>query len=103
VVVEDGVAIGLEQVVHDRPVAGDHEYVLAPDAVTTVELPAHTDVLVGDTVTVGLLVTVTVTVLVDEQDVELFVPVTVYVVVVLGDAVGEAQVVQLKPVAGLQL
>ena len=66
-------------------------------------MPAQTAVVAGDTETTGLFVTVTVTVLDDEQDVVLLVPITVYVVVALGLAVGEVQLVQLRPVAGLQL
>jgi hypothetical protein len=53
-------------------------------------------------VTTGKGFTVTVTVAVEVHPKEL-VPVTVYVVVTVGDAVGFAQVVQLKPVEGAQL
>ena len=57
-------------------------------------------VLVGPALITGSGITVTVTWSVDEQDAPV-VPVTVYVVVVAGVAVGFAQLVQDRPVAGL--
>lgn len=100
-VVAAGLAIGLLQVVQERPVAGDQLYVVPGPLVTlsTVELPAQ---IVGDepTVSTGAGVTVTVTVFVPTQPAA-SVPVTVYVVVADEDALVLAQPVQLRPVAGL--
>jgi hypothetical protein len=41
VVVSDGAAVTVAPVVADRPVAGDHVYVAAPVAVSTIDKPAH--------------------------------------------------------------
>jgi hypothetical protein len=89
----------LGQVVHDRPVAGLQLYDDAPDAVSTVVLPAHTDVL-PDIVTVGNWLTATVTV---EELLQPLpeVPTTVYVVVVDGVATGDAHAAQESVAAGV--
>jgi hypothetical protein len=101
VVVTIGVAMGDVQLVQDNPVAGVHVYVFAPDAVNVVELPAHIVLLVPG-FTVGLGLTVTVTMPVSIHPLALL-PVTIYVVVVVGLAVGFAQLVHDKPVDGVQL
>jgi len=101
VVVEPGVAVTFESVVALKPVAGLQLYVVAPLAVKPILLPWHTDGVGGVTVTVGVGLTVTVTV-VESAHVPLE-PTTVYVVVESIVTTGFGQVVQLKPVAGLQL
>jgi hypothetical protein len=78
-------------------VAGLHEYVVAPPAVSVVELPEHIAVE-GETVTVGGAVTVITTVCVALQ--LPVVPVTVYVVVEPGLAVGLGQLVHVNDVVG---
>jgi hypothetical protein len=60
VVVEIGFAVTLEPVVALSAVAGLHEYVFAPLAVSVVDCPAQY-VTLGDTVTTGIGFTVTVT------------------------------------------
>jgi hypothetical protein len=60
VVVVPGDAVTVAPVDGERPVVGDHVYVVAPEAVNVVEAPAHMAVL-GLTVTVGGGRTVTVT------------------------------------------
>jgi hypothetical protein len=99
VVVAVGLAVGFAQVVQLKPVAGDHAYDVAPFAVRFTLLPAQIAGAAGVTLTVGSGRTVTVMVAVPVQP-WAFVPITVYVVVAVGFAVGFAQVVQLKPVAG---
>ena len=71
---------------------------VAPDAVSEVELPLQIVGEAGETVTVGNGVTVTVTVCVPLHP--LAVPVAVYVVVEDGLAVTVAPVVALNPPAG---
>lgn len=103
VVVTVGVAMGFWQFVQLKPVAGLHKYVLALLDCKTVESPMHivgfVTVIVGGKVLGWLTVIVTLAVPLEQ------VPVTetVYVVVMIGDATGFAQVVQLNPVAGLQI
>jgi hypothetical protein len=84
-----------------KPVAGPHEYVLAPVAFSVVENPWQISLsplieMAGNELTITVIV---------ELAVHPFpsVPVTVYVVVLEGDAVTLPPVVALKPVAGLQL
>lgn len=96
-----GEAATVAPVVPLNPVAGDHEYVVAPLAVSVVLPPVQMVLESGVTVITGSGVTVTVVVAVDEQ--LPVVPVTVYVVVLVGLAVTFAPVVPLKPVAGDQL
>jgi hypothetical protein len=60
VVVDEGVAVTAAPVVELKPVAGDHEYVLAPFAVSTVFCPVQR-VTLGETVTTGTGFIVTVT------------------------------------------
>jgi len=93
--------VTLAPVVALKPVAGLHVYVVAPPALSVVELPEHMvgEVAVAVTVGVGLTVTVTVAVFVQPP----VVPVTVYVVVVVTLLVTLAPVVALKPVAGLHV
>ena len=68
-----------------RPVVGDHEYVEPPVAVSDVELPNHTIVVVLPAVIVGRAFTVTALVVVFTHPLA-SVPVIVYVVVTVGDA-----------------
>lgn len=80
-------------------VAGDHVYVVAPLAVSDADAPLQIVADDGVTLTVGVGLTVTVLVAVFVQPFAP-VPVIVYVVVTVGDAVTEAPVVALRPVAG---
>ena len=96
--VETGVAVTLAPFVALSPVAGDHEYVFAPLAVSTVFCPLQI-VMSGETVTTGIGFTVTVTCAVAVHPFAS--AVTVYVVVEVGVAVTLAPVVALNPVAGL--
>ena len=84
---------------HDNPIAGDQLYDVAPAAVSEVLVPSQIVLFVADAFTTGMGFTVTVTVAVFVQPLAL-VPVTVYVVVAFGVAVGFAQLVQERPVAG---
>ena len=52
-VVADGLADGLEQLVHESPVPGAHVYVVAPTAVSEPGVPLHMVMLAADTVTGG--------------------------------------------------
>ena len=75
-----------------------------PEAVAqdiTPVLPTHNSVTPEGNAGVGL--TLTLTVAEEEQPGNGFVPVKVYVVVVVGEAIGEAQVEHDKPTEGLQL
>jgi hypothetical protein len=101
VVFDAGVAVTPEPVVALRPVAGVHEYVVAPDAVKLTLLPWHTDGAGGATVTVGTGLTATVTIA-ESVHVPLE-PTTVYVVADVIVTIGLGQFVQLNPVAGDQL
>jgi hypothetical protein len=100
VVVAEGDAEGEAQFVHERPVEGLHEYVAAPVAVRVVDVPLQIDTA-APALTTGTGLTFTVIVPVPVQPRE-DVPVIVYVVVVVGFAVGLAQLVHERPVAGLQ-
>jgi hypothetical protein len=100
-VVVAGAADGEAQFVQDRPVAGLHEYEAAPVPLSVVDAPAQIATS-APALTVGSGLTVTVTVVVPVQPTPL-VPVTVYVVVAVGVAVGLAQLVQDRPVEGVQL
>lgn len=100
VVVEVGFAVTMAPVVADKPVAGLHVYVEAPDAVRETLPPIQIAGAEGVTVIVGFGFTVTVTVAVFTQPLAL-VPETVYVVVVVGPAVTVAPVVPDNPVDGL--
>ena len=73
-VVTAGVAMGLVQLVHERPVAGVQVKLGAPDADRGTEPPAQIEVF-GVTVSIGVLFTVTVTIPVSLQPSD--VPVTV--------------------------
>ena len=42
-------------VVEFKAVAGDQVYVSPPEAISVIELPSHSDALVGETVTTGIL------------------------------------------------
>jgi hypothetical protein len=79
VVVADGLTITLVPV--SEP--GIHVYVVAPAAVSVVELPLQIVEADADTVTVGVMTTVTVTCAVEVQPPRS--PVTVYVVVTAGE------------------
>ena len=59
--VTDGDAVTVVPVVWFKPVAGLHEYVSAPPAVKSTELPKQMEGLGGFTVTTGAGFTVTVT------------------------------------------
>jgi hypothetical protein len=83
-----------------KPVPGLHVYVLAPLAVSDVELPAH--IVAEGTVTVGVGFTVIVAVAVVVHPAA-EVPVMVYAVVEVGFAVTALPVVALSPVAGLHV
>lgn len=98
-VVEVGVAVGFAQVVHERPLAGLHTYA-APPVACRFTLPFGHIACGALATTMGNCETFTVTVSVLTHPLKV-VPVTVYTVVVDGEAVGLAQVVQLRPVAGL--
>jgi hypothetical protein len=98
VVVEDGLAVTLAHVVHDKPVAGDQLYVSPPVAVSVVEAPLQMAVP-EPALIVGSALTVTVTAAVLVQPLA-SVPVTVYVFVVVGLAAGLAQAVHDRPVEG---
>jgi hypothetical protein len=99
VVVTVGLATTTLLVVELKPVAGVHEYVVAPLAVKVAEVPAQTVALFTVTVGVGLTVTWLVSAPVHPLDV----PVTVYVIVAVGLATTVVAVVELNPVAGVQL
>ena len=101
VVVVVGDAVGLEQGLQDNPVAGDQVYDVAPVACSPTLKPTHI-VLSAPAFTVGNMLTVTVTVAVSLQLAPLM-PITVYIVVVVGLAVGLAQLVHDNPVAGDQV
>jgi len=101
VVVVAGLATGLAQLVHDRPVDGLHENVVAPVALSVTVLPGQS-VWAGPALTGGSVTTLTVTVLVLIHPLAP-VPVTVYVVFVVGVAVGLAQLVQDNVAPGVQL
>jgi len=94
-VVEAGVTVMADVV---APVF--HEYVVPPDAVSVVLLPAHIDV-VPEILGVGEGLTVMVTLVLSEH--EPLLTTTVYVVVDAGLAVTVALVVLLKPVAGFHV
>ena len=83
-----------------RPVGGDHEYVLAPLAVSVAGCPLQIAVL-GETV-IATVVTVTVTCAVAVHPLML-VPVTVYVVVEGGLAVTDEPVDELRLVEGVHV
>ena len=75
-VVTVGLATGLLQVVHDKPVDGDQLYAVAPVAVNVVDEPLQ--ILTAEpALTVGRGLTVTATLAVLEQPVDVLVPVTV--------------------------
>lgn len=96
------VAVTVDPVVELSPVAGAQLYEFAPDAVIVVDAPLQA--LGGLAVTVmvgnGRMVSVMVPVFVHPLA---SVVITVYVVVTVGNAVGFADVVLLKPVAGVQV
>lgn len=98
-----GVAVTTAPVVADSPVAGAQVYVVAPDAVSVLELPIHR-LPVGDMLitAVGIVFTVTICVTCFVQPLEP-VPVMVYVLVVVLLHVTEAPVVADRPVAGVQV
>ena len=100
-VVADGDAVTDEPVVLLNPVAGLHEYEFAPLAESVTDCPKQIGEG-GGTVTTGSGLMLTVTCAVAVQPAA-DVPVTVYVVVEVGEAVTDAPVVLLNPVAGLQL
>ena len=95
-----GLATTVAALVVLSPVAGDHEYAVAPEAVSDVLLPLHTVVL-PDVVTFGSAFTVTAIALVAVQP--LVVPVTVYVVLAVADVLTLPPVVALSPVAGVHV
>ena len=97
VTVDAGVEVTVAPVVALRYVAGLHEYVFAPLAVSVVFCPVQM-VMFGETVTTGTGFTVTVTCAVAVHPSAS--PVTVYVVVDVGFAVTIEPVVALSPVAG---
>ena len=97
VVVAAGLAETVAPVVALKPVAGDQEQVLAPEAVNVPAMPAH--IVIGDTEITGSEFTVTITVVVFTHPTA-DVPVIVQVVVAAGLAETEVPVVALKPVAG---
>ena len=94
-----GFAVTVEPVVALNPVPGLQLYVVAPLAVSVVDEPEQ--IVEEFTFTVGVGLTVRVEVLTALQ--EPVVPVTVYIVVATGFAVTVDPVVELNPVAGLQL
>ena len=99
-VVDEGAAVTVDAVVELSPVEGDQVYVEAPFALKEVVFPLQILELVALTVTF-VCETVMVT-----NDVSTHVPVdpdTVYVVVLDGDAVTVAVLVELNPVDGLQV
>jgi hypothetical protein len=85
-----------DPVVALKPVAGDHEYVLAPEAVNVPAIPVQ--IVIGETEITGSGLTVTITDAVFIHPAA-EVPVTVYVVVAAGFAETEVPVVALKPAA----
>jgi hypothetical protein len=94
-----GLAVTVAPVVALRLVLGAQVYVVAPPAVSAVELPVQMEGADGDTDIVGNGFTVTTTVCVFTQLLE-FVPVTVYVIVTVGLAVTDAPVVAFRLVLG---
>ena len=94
-----GLAVGLAQLVQLKPVDGVQENVFAPDAVSVVFAPAQM-ALLPDMLTVGLALMETVTLAFEVQPLAP-VPVTVYKVFEAGDAVGDVQAVQERPVGGV--
>src|SRR6185312_2548489 len=100
VVVEVGLAVGLEVVVPDKPVDGVHAYVLPPTALAPIDVDEPVQIVALEPAdATGRLLTVTVTLFEFTQPLEL-VSVTVYVVVEVGLAVGLDTVVELNPVEG---
>ena len=83
-----------------KPVAGDHEYVFAPDAVSVPAMPVH--IVIGETEITGSGFTVTITDAVFTHPAA-EVPVTVYVVVDAGLAETLVPVVALNPVEAAQV
>jgi hypothetical protein len=100
VVVAFGEAVGLVQLAQESVVAGLQLYDVAPEAVSTVVSPVHSDIL-PDTVTTGSWLTATVT---DDELLQplLPVPTTVYVVVTEGVATGLTHVAQESVAEGVQ-
>ena len=96
-----GEAVTDDPVVLLSPVAGLHVYEFAPLAVSVANCPTQIAAGVLTEITGGGL-TVTVTWVVAVHPLPL-VPVTVYVVVEAGEAVTDEPVVELSPVAGLQV
>lgn len=98
-VVTVGLAVTTDPVVALNPVPGLQLYDVAPPAVRLAFVPEH--IVVELTLTVGVAFTVTVD---DVMELHPFaVPVIVYTVVPPGEAVTEAPVVPLSPVAGDQV
>jgi len=93
-----GVAVTVVPVDADKPVEGDHVYVLPPLAVSVATLPAHI-VWFAPPSMVGSAFTVTPTVPAFWQPC-ISVPVTVYVVVAVGVAVTEVPVLADNVAAG---
>ena len=87
--------------VHDNPEVGVHAYVTAPVACSCAE-SAGQILPLAPPLTVGCGFTFTITVSVFTQVLP-SVPVTMYEVVVVGVAVGFAQLVQDKPVVGVHV
>lgn len=102
VIVLPGFAVGFGQLVHVNPALGLQVYDVAPLAVNATLPPLQMVDVAGNTVIVGVGITVIVIFALSLQF-EPDVPITVYVVVVAGLAVTEEPVVELKPVAGLQV
>jgi hypothetical protein len=98
-VVAVGFAVTVAPVVELKPVAGDHEYVVAPFAVSVVDCPTQ-KLTFGETVTTGSGFTVTVTCVVPVHPFKS--PTTVYIVVAVGLAVTEVPVELLSVADGLQ-
>src|ERR1051326_3755637 len=96
-----GVAVGFETLVLLNPVEGDQENVVPPVTLSAELLPEQ--IAAGLAVATGLGTEFTVMVT-DELEVQPFTSVanTVYVVVAVGVAVGDWQVLQLNPDAGAQ-
>jgi hypothetical protein len=95
-----GLATGLVQAVQDRVEEAFQTYETPPEGTSVTEPPGQIPVLLPAEIN-GRDITFTTTVSVFVQAAAL-VPVTIYVVVAVGLAVGDAQLVQDRPVEGVQ-
>ena len=102
VVVAPGLAVTDEPEPELKPVEGNHEKLVAPDADSLTLSPLHIAGALGDTDMIGFGITVT-TIATESIQPVLFVPATIYVDVATGLAITDEPEVALNPVEGLQV